>query len=406
MKRSWLKLLIGAAVLCGTAVTAAAQVPGTVPFTGRVSDASGPIDGSVSLSFSIFDASSGGVAAWSESYPAATASQGLVFIDLGSQTTLDAAVFDSGVKYLGITVNGTTLTPRLPMGSVPYAIRAGNADDSTTVGGLAASDLQRRVTGTCASGAVSQVKADGTVTCVPTGTTYTGTAPVTVSGTTISLSTGGCSSGQALKYNGSAFACAADNDTNTTYTAGTGLTLSGTQFSADLTKVQARLTTSCAAGSSIRDISAAGVPTCEPDGNTTYAAGTGLSLSGTTFAVDQNTIQHRVTSTCPAGQSIRVISSTGTVTCEADSALSQSNCTWAVSSSTAYYAKASCPSGKYPISGGCDGPAGSYLVRSEALTSGSAALSDGNSVTSGGLWYCYFSTSAAHTASALCCNMD
>jgi hypothetical protein len=401
MKRSWLEILIGAAVLCGTAVTAAAQVPGTVPFTGRVSDASGPIDGSVSLSFSIFDTASGGTSVWSESYPAATASQGLVFIDLGSQTTLDASVFDSGTKYLEVTVNGTTLSPRLPIGSVPYAIRAGNADDSATVGGLAPSDLQRRVTGTCASGAISQVAADGTVTCVAVGKTYTGTAPITVAGTVVSLATGGCASGQALKYNGSAFACANDNDTNTTYTAGTGLTLNGTQFSADLTKVQARLTTSCAAGSSIRDISAAGVPTCETDDNTTYTAGTGLTLNGTQFNVNTSTIQERVTGTCPAGQSIRVIGATGAVTCEADSGLALGNCSWVVSAATTGNTSAACPSGKNLMSGGCLTSPGSDINRSYPFAS------DGQSITGPTTWFCgYANTTASHVAYALCCQIN
>ena len=39
----------------------------------------------------------------------------------------------------------------------------------------------------------------------------------------------GCATGQVAKWNGSGWACAADNDT--TYNAGTGLSLSGTQFS-------------------------------------------------------------------------------------------------------------------------------------------------------------------------------
>ncbi|MCO7319847.1 hypothetical protein OKE80_11045, partial [Riemerella anatipestifer] len=38
-------------------------------------------------------------------------------------------------------------------------------------------------------------------------------------------------SGQVLKWNGTAWAPAADDNTNTTYTAGTGLSLSGTTFS-------------------------------------------------------------------------------------------------------------------------------------------------------------------------------
>lgn len=48
----------------------------------------------------------------------------------------------------------------------------------------------------------------------------------------------------------------------------------------------------------------------------TYAAGTGLTLTGNTFAVNTTTIQSRVTGTCPAGQAVRAIAANGTVTCQ------------------------------------------------------------------------------------------
>jgi hypothetical protein len=59
--------------------------------------------------------------------------------------------------------------------------------------------------------------------------------------------------------------------------------------------------------------------TCETDDdtNTTYTAGTGLDLTGTTFSVN-STVQQRVTGSCSAGSSIRAIAADGTVTCEAD----------------------------------------------------------------------------------------
>jgi hypothetical protein len=47
----------------------------------------------------------------------------------------------------------------------------------------------------------------------------------------------------------------------------------------------------------------------------TYSAGAGLTLTGTTFAVDTATIQPRVTGTCSAGQAMTAIAANGTVTC-------------------------------------------------------------------------------------------
>jgi hypothetical protein len=61
-----------------------------------------------------------------------------------------------------------------------------------------------------------------------------------------------------------------------------------------------------------------GVPADLADGDddTTYSAGTGLSLSGTQFSANTGYLQRRVGDSCSAGNAISAISSTGTVKCE------------------------------------------------------------------------------------------
>ncbi len=73
-------------------------------------------------------------------------------------------------------------------------------------------------------------------------------------------------------------------DTGTEYMAGSGLTLTGTTFSVDPTAVQAPLSGACPAGEYLAGVTADGTITCRPDvdTDTTYAAGTGLTLTGTT----------------------------------------------------------------------------------------------------------------------------
>ncbi|RLE20992.1 MAG: hypothetical protein DRJ65_17000 [Acidobacteria bacterium] len=109
-------------------------------------------------------------------------------------------------------------------------------------------------------------------------------------------------------------------DQNTTYSAGSGLFLNGTQFTPNWDVAQRRVYQSCAVGTYIREIRSNGTVTCHPDQDqdTTYTNGFGLNLSGTQFSVNDAIIQRRVDQSCSTGMSIRVINSNGTVTCQLD----------------------------------------------------------------------------------------
>ena len=117
-------------------------------------------------------------------------------------------------------------------------------------------------------------------------------------------------------------------DDNTLYTAGGGLTLSGDQFSVDTSLIQARVDQACSAGSAIRVINQDGSVTCQSVSGagggdiTAVYAGTGL-LGGSetgdaTLSADPGYLQRRVSSSCAAGNAIRVINADGTVSCESD----------------------------------------------------------------------------------------
>jgi hypothetical protein len=129
----------------------------------------------------MFDAATCGTAVWTENRTGVQIPEdGLLYLDLGSVTPLDANVFSGGTKYLEVTIDGQLTTPRIVIESAPYAIRsseAGHAVDSDTLGTHPSSFFQARVSNACNSGsAIAAIDATGSVTCtaVPTYTAGTG----------------------------------------------------------------------------------------------------------------------------------------------------------------------------------------------------------------------------------------
>ena len=97
--------------------------------------------------FALFDADADGNSVWNESHQV-TPEDGMVYVELGSQTALDTKVFDGKQLWLQVSVDGNTMEPRIPLASVPYAVRAAaatKAEDSDKIGGLStgASRLNR-----------------------------------------------------------------------------------------------------------------------------------------------------------------------------------------------------------------------------------------------------------------------
>lgn len=172
---------------------ARADVPARVTFTARLVNGTTAFDGPVQVQLRLFPAPGGGTSVWSETHDT-TAAGGLVALAMGERTPLDATVVTGAPLYLQVTVNGTDLSPRLAIGSVPYALVAARADSSTRLGTLAETDVQRRVADTCAAGSsIRAIDAVGAITCeVDSGLTSvagSGGITSTTSGTAVSLAT-------------------------------------------------------------------------------------------------------------------------------------------------------------------------------------------------------------------------
>ena len=151
-------------------VQAAAAVPSVINYQGRLTDNTPqqtPLNGTVTMEFSLWDAQVGGASLWSETRSVSVVG-GLFNVILGEQTPVPPSIFTGGAeRYLEIHVSGETLTPRQRIAAAPFAHVAASADDAASLGGSPASSYQQRIAQACPAGfAVNAVAADGTVTCI------------------------------------------------------------------------------------------------------------------------------------------------------------------------------------------------------------------------------------------------
>jgi hypothetical protein len=96
----------------------------TINYQGRLANINGdPQNDDIGMSFTIWDAASGGNIIWGpENHSAVNVTDGLFNVGLGSQTSggIPTTVWN-GDRYLEITVGGETLAPRELIRSVPIA---------------------------------------------------------------------------------------------------------------------------------------------------------------------------------------------------------------------------------------------------------------------------------------------
>jgi hypothetical protein len=114
-------------------------VPRLVKFSGTLTDAGGkaPV-GIVGLTFSVYAQPEGGLPLWTEAQNVRTDASGQYTVLLGSTRNdgIPAEVFASGERWLAIQPEGETERPRTLLTSVPYSLKAVDAE---TLGGLPAS---------------------------------------------------------------------------------------------------------------------------------------------------------------------------------------------------------------------------------------------------------------------------
>jgi len=129
-------ILLVAALAAGQSVTRENSVPTMVKFSGTVQGAHSHIIG---ITFALYKDEQGGSPLWMETQSVNLDSNGRYSVQLGATLPvgLPREVFESGdARWLGVQPEGQAEQPRVLLLSVPYALKAG---DAQTLGGLPAS---------------------------------------------------------------------------------------------------------------------------------------------------------------------------------------------------------------------------------------------------------------------------
>lgn len=128
-------VLLSLVMLCLLAALASGDIPKKVNYQGRLIDGSTglALPGSHTLTFTLYDSSTGGGSLWSETKTETADSSGVFSTLLGSVNPIEVGFAEP--CWLEIEVDGEILAPRREVVSVPFAYRAAEASDADMLGG-------------------------------------------------------------------------------------------------------------------------------------------------------------------------------------------------------------------------------------------------------------------------------
>ena len=124
-------------LLAQSAASADSVVPSVVKFAGNLNDGRGnPLTGTVGVTFLLYQEQSGGAPLWMETQNVQADKTGHYSVLLGSTKDkgVPASAFAAGeARWIGVQASGQAEQPRIEVVSVPYALKAA---DAQTLGGL------------------------------------------------------------------------------------------------------------------------------------------------------------------------------------------------------------------------------------------------------------------------------
>src|SRR5258708_1867459 len=167
-----LTLISIASVVNGQTSTPAAMVPTMVRFSGTVQGMPSRIIG---MTFALYKEQQGGPALWLETQSVSLDASGHYSVQLGATSLngLPKELFTSGeARWLGVQAERQPEQPRVFLLSVPYALKAADAE---TVGGLPASAFVLAPPTTSSTQTITNVTNPSTQSLAPPPGTVSGT---------------------------------------------------------------------------------------------------------------------------------------------------------------------------------------------------------------------------------------
>ena len=116
--------------VCVVALIFCGAIPRTINYQGKLIDSSGVgINDTLNMEFKLYDAESGGNLLWRKTLAGVPITNGLFSVILGESDGFDTLSF-ARQYWLEVKIGDEVLTPREKLVAVPYALRAGTADNS------------------------------------------------------------------------------------------------------------------------------------------------------------------------------------------------------------------------------------------------------------------------------------
>ena len=347
-------------LLLAVSLPLAAATPSVMNFSGHLGNDAGDYTGEVTVTLTLYDdplSMEEAHALWAESHHLyVLAGRFHAMLGADPANPLPGALLDSVALYVGVRIGeDEEMLPRLRVASVPFALKAGDADslggmtlegladafaeathshDLSALGGVLAaaqlpSDLvvEQELDLALLAKAEAAHGHDDTYVNIGQAASVSGDMLVVASVSLQHLADAGCDDGQMLAWFQGAWACADDKDTQNTYSGadfalasqscseaqkvtgfdGAGALLCGDDLDTKNTYSGADFalsSQSCEGSDKVAGVDASGALLCAPDVDMTN------SYDGTDFAVSDQS--------CPEGERVTGFDGTGAVVCVVD----------------------------------------------------------------------------------------